>query len=321
MARDDDLEGSLATVVRGCLERLFADAGFDALVPREVLRAGLEDLELGLGQLLADVERASRRGIPLNVAVHDHEAFPYLGRFHGLFHDAYLQELPAELVPLMRRIVRMPTPSWTSELLDALCIVVRSDTARVEERAFARLLMFEGIRVNLFMSAYRTGGRFEGVGGCRRDLDDVAAGVLAKLLARPLQTDDSDMSFAVVVAAAIATLEERVEALREAQRFVEELRAACEQRAQLELLLRQADPVDAAIMRNHFDRAPHQQPIPVARLPLEHPLILGGYNMATLNTRSHRAIKKLKKNRSAIARRPRPITMADLIIELENENA
>jgi hypothetical protein len=312
---------SLGVVVGGHLKRLVHEIGLGSIFPQEVVDAGLDDLELGLGQLLADVERSSRRGLPLNVAVHDHEGYPYLGRFHGFLHDALVNDVPAELLPLMRRVVRMPAPGWTSDMIDALCIVARSTLARSDERALARLLVFEGIRMNLFMVAYRTNGGFEGLGGSRRDLDDVAAAQLAQLMSFPVQHDDDGLTFATVVASAIVHLKQHVDQLWAMQCLVEELRAACEQRARFELLLRQADPIDAALLRNYFDRAHHQQPVPVARLPREHPLILGNQNEASLNTRTHRAIEKIQTNQRALARRPRPVALADLIIEAEASNA
>jgi hypothetical protein len=312
---------SLGVVVREHTKHLFDELGFASVFPIETLDAGLADIELGLGQLLADVERAWRRNIPLSYAVHDHEAFPYLGRFHGLLHDAFVQDVPAELLPLMRQVVQTSTPGWAADLTDALCIVARSTNARSDERSLARLFVFEGLRVNLLMAAYRTNGGFEGLGGCRRDLDEVAAEQLAELLALPLAESDADLPFASLVASALSRLKLHIDALWSTQCLVEDLRTACEDRARLELALRQADPVDAAVLRNYFDRAHHQQPIPVARLPKEHPLILGEHNEASLNTRAHRALEKLQADEQALSRRPRPVTLAALIIEAEASNA
>ena len=70
-----------------------------------------------------------------------------------------------------------------------------------------------------------------------------------------------------------------------------------------------------------FDRAPWHQPIPVSELPKEHPLILDGHSEDSLNQRSSRAIKKVLANQKALTRRPRPVTLADLILEAEVSNA
>ena len=183
--------------------------------------------------------------------------------------------------------------------------------------------VFEGIRVNLTMVAYRPHGHFEGIGGCRRDLDRVADKDLANLLAIPQSVDASTpyRPFTTTVAAAIAHLRDHVDGLRAAQKLIDELRTACEDRARLEMLLRNADPVDATVLRNHFDRADHHQPIPVGRLPLEHPLILDGFSEDALNQRTSRAIKKLEHAPRSIVRRPHPISLADLICEGESPDA
>lgn len=316
-------EQPLALALREHLAQLVGDIGLAELVPRPVLEEGLADLELGIGQLLADVERAARRGVPLREAVRAHDTYPYLCRFHGHFNDALVMNLPEELIPLLRRFVRMPPSAWTGPMMDDLCVIARSPRARPDERALARLMIFEGIKLNLQLTAWRTNGRFEGLGGDSRDLDAIADGELGKLLDIPLAEDalESYRPFQTVVVAAMVRMRKHVDKMWAAQALIEELRLAAQGRADLELLLRDADPVDAAVLRNYFDRAPHHQPIPVAQLPLEHPLVLAGQTENSLNQRASRAIKKLKKNRRAIALRPKPITMADLILEMETTHA
>lgn len=137
------------------------------------------------------------------------------------------------------------------------------------------------------------------------------------MLAMPLNEDDADMTFAVIVADAVHRLRGRAESLWAMQELVEELRLACSARARAEIAFRAADPVDAAVLRHYFDRADHQQPIPRSRLPLEHPVVLHGHDENSLHKRSGRALKKLTAN----CRPPRPTTLADLIVEMEKANA
>lgn len=314
---------SLPAVVRAHLLRLCRDLGFQELFPDKLMEEGFADLELGLGQLLADVERAHRRNVPLGVAVHAHEQYPYLGWFHGSLQDAYRMALPAELIPIMRRMVHAPPPSWVGETLENLCVVARSDRARPEEAALARLLIFEGIRVNLSIAAYRTNGEYEALGGDARELDEIADKQLETLLAIPLAVDATTeyRPFTTTVAAAMVRLRERVDEFWSTQALIAELRELCAQRQRLEMLLRQADPKDAAVLRNHFDRPRQRQPIPVARLPLEHPLILACETEDSLNKRTSRSVEKVLKNHSALACRPRPVTIAQLILEMEMNDA
>jgi hypothetical protein len=268
---------------------------------------------------LADVERARRKGVSLGHAVHAHEQYPYLGRFHGIMHDAFVIELPQELAPIMRRLIRRPPPGWGRELMDQLCVVARATAALPEERAFARLMLFEEIRASLALAAYRTNGGFEGVGGCRRDLDEIAGHELDKLLDTPLALDATApyRPLITTIAAAMARLTEHVERLREVQWVVQDLGDATRARAELEMLLRDTDPVDATILRHRFDRARHQQPIPVARLPLEHPLVLDGHTEASIHKRSSRALKKLKESPSALSCGPKPMTLPELLLHPE----
>src|SRR5690349_15067681 len=188
---DTEIETAFPAVIASYLRHLLEDLGLTAVLPAGELDAALQDIQLGLGQVLADVERAQRRRIPLSQAVRFHADFPYLGRLHGWIQDAFVAAMPSEFVAIMRRLKYMSPPAWTETFLDDLCVVARSTAARPEERALARLLIFEGLRVNLFMASYKTSGQFEGVGGCRRDLDELADEQLMKLLLVPLDIDAS----------------------------------------------------------------------------------------------------------------------------------
>lgn len=316
-------QSHLHKAVRHYLRRLLDEAGLSALVPPAALDEGLTDVELGLGQLLADVERAHRKGQSLGLAVHAHEQYPYLGRFHGMLHDAFVLELPSELAPIMRRLVGRPPPGWLRELMDQLCVVARATAAQPEERAFARLLLFEEVRLGLGLAAYQTNGAFEGVGGCRRDLDEIAGREVDKLLQVPLELDamTAYRPLITTLAAAMVGLAEHVEHLREVHGVVEELCDATHERAELEMLLRSADPVDATILRHWFDRAPQQQPIPVPRLPLEHPLALAGHTEASIYQRRSRALRKLEHSPSALRRQTKPLTLSELLLHPEASDA
>lgn len=275
---------------------------------------------LGLGQLLADVERAARQRVPLGHAVHAHESFPYLGRFHGFLQDAYTMELPPELAPIMGRLVRKPPPRWFGELTEQVCVVARASAAQPEERAFARLMVFEAIRVSLGFATYRSNGGFEGVGGCRRDLDHIASDQLEHLLRVPLAVDAREpyRPLLLTVAAAMSRLTAHAEQLRELQHVVRDLEDATHHRAELEMRLREADPIDAAIVRNRLAAGDHQQPIPLQRLPLEHPALLAGQTKASLQQRSSRAVRKLKtKGPAGLRRAKKPLTLVELLLHPE----
>jgi hypothetical protein len=314
---------AVAVVVREHLVRLLEDLDLSTLVPPAAVDAALTDLELGLGQLLGDVERAQRRGVSLGYAVHAHEDYPYLGRFHGTLHDTFVLELPPELAPIMKRVVRRPPPGWAHELLDQLCIVARAAEARPEERAFARLVIFEALRVGLGFVAYQTDGVFEGIGGSRRDMDTIAAVELERLLQTPLALDATTpyRPLVVTMAAAMVRLTEHLEGLRAVRSVTQELCNAIRDRAELEMLLRHSDPVDATILRHQYDRADHLQPIPVSRLPLEHPLVLAGHTDTSIYKRRSRALEKLEQSPDTLERATKPLTLPELLLHLEDSDA
>src|SRR5262249_11144378 len=159
-----------------------------------------------------------------------------------------------------------PPSAWMVDTHDCLSIIARSSAARASERALATLMLFEGIRTNLSMSAYRMNGGWEGVGGCNRDLDALAWNRTVNVLAMPLRPDEDEMTFGVIVADAMSRLHELTMAMWDAQKLVEELARECETRARVEMVLRAVDPIDATILRNALDRAQHQQAIPGSRL-------------------------------------------------------
>lgn len=313
---------AITATVRRNLLRVFHDTGLNEVLDDDLIEAGLEDLELGLGQVLADVEKANRRGVRLSTAVHTHEQFPYLARVHGLLADSLVGEVPDELLPWVRKAVRLPPPADATELRNALCVVARSNSAQVAERALARFALFEGIRVNLFVAAWRTEGSFEGLGGCARDLDDIADEQLEALLRIPLAEDADEpyRPFETVVVAALERLVEFTDVLFAAQAEIDELRNACANAARLERLLRQTDPRDAAVLRNKFSRAVHRQRIPAARLPLEHPLLLGGYHEDAIHQRTSRATKMLAETASKAIKAPSRVLLADVLVEMMEAN-
>jgi hypothetical protein len=227
-----------------------------------------------------------------------------------MLHDALVLELPPELASIMRR----PPPGWAEELLDQLCTVARAAEARPDERAFAPVMLFETIRIGLGLAAYQTNGAFEGFGGSRRDLDRIAAKELERLLQVPLALDaaTSYRPLVVTMAAAMVRLTEHLEGFRAVQSVTQELCDAIRDRAELEMLLRKSDPVDATILRHQYDRADHLQPIPVSRLPLEHPLVLAGHTDASIYQRGSRARKMLEQSPDILGCTPTRVTLPEL---------
>ena len=73
----------------------------------EVLKAGVQELVKGALPLAAELVMLDSQGRDLADAVNDPENAPYVSRVHGFIKDLLTLEVPAELLPWARRIVRM----------------------------------------------------------------------------------------------------------------------------------------------------------------------------------------------------------------------
>lgn len=321
-------EESVVSVVREHAERLMAESPFCGLLSPEQWQRELDALELMLARLLMDLLLADNQGVPLSEAVYQHDAFPHLGRVHGSLMDMWCLAVPEELQPIVRAGLTAQPPAWVSEVRTATCVVAASPQANPAERALAKFTVFEGVVLNLMIAARRTNGHFEGVGCGRRDIERRAEVAMCELLAAPPGLGDGTVRpFEVTVVAAMEDLERyarklwktQVKDARDAGRAIEDVEAVFEMRRRLELELRHAEPIDAAVMR-HALTPPHLPKAPVAHLPKQHPLILDGMTPNALDQRVSRATDRLTSRRGGLARRGQK-TLLDLIDDVEASNA
>ena len=162
-------------------------------------------------------------------------------------------------------------------------------------------------------------------GDAQRSADAYAAirRELDRLLQVPL-AEDAMQSFRpllVTMRAAMEDLASQLEGMRAVQSVTQELRQAIEDRAELERLLRDADPIDATILRHQFSGDNRHEAVPAGRLPLEHPLVLADQTEASIYQRASRAYKRLKASRKTFRARPKAITLFDLLLASEGTHA
>ena len=319
---------SVVSVVRKHAEQLLDESPFYELLSPEQWRHELDALEMMIARLVMDLLLAEKQGVPLSEAVYQHDLFPHLGRVHGSFMDMWFMAVPKELQPIVRAALAAPPPGWASEFRTSTCVVAASPRATPAERVLAKFSLFEGVVLNLIVAAWRTNGHFEGSGCGRRDIERRAEVAMRELLAAPPGLGDSKVRpFEVTVVAAMEDLERyarrlwraQVKDARDAGRAIEEIEELFEYRRQLELELRRAEPIDAAVIR-HSLTPPHLPKAPVAHLAKQHPLILEGMTPNALEQRLSRATDRLTNRRAGLARRGQK-TLLDMIDEAESPNA
>lgn len=314
---------SIIAAVRRHAERLLLDSPAYGLLPPEVWQRDLDALEVMVARLMMDILLAEKQGVPLSEAVYQHDLFPHLGRAHGTFMDLWAMAVPEELQPLVRAALSAPPPAWQDEARTTICVIAASPKATPAERVFAKFLLFEGLVLNLVIAARRTNGTLEGIGCGRRDIERQAEATVLELLAAPPGLGDGEVRpYEVTVVAAMERLERYARRLWKAQhadRTADEIATLFDHRRRMELELRHAEPIDAAVMR-HALTPPHLPKAAVAHLPKQHPLILDGMRPNAIDQRVSRATDRLRNRRGGLARRNQK-TLLDLIDDLEVENA
>lgn len=314
---------SIVAVARRHAERLLNESPVYGLLPPEEWQRQLEALELMVARLLMDILLAEKQGVALSEAVYQHELFPHLGRVHGSLMDLWAMAVPEELQPLVRAALSAPPPAWRDEARTTICVIAASPKATPAERVLAKFMLFEGVVLNLVVSARRTNGTLEGIGCGRRDIERQAEETVLELVAAPPGLGDGAVRpYELTVVAAMERLERYARRLwkaRHADRTVDEITTLFDRRRDIELGLRHAEPIDAAVVR-HALTPPHLPKAPVAHLPKQHPLILAGMTPNALDQRLSRAIRDLTKNRRGLARRGQK-TLLDLIDDVEASNA
>lgn len=275
-------------------------AGGGVAAPLDVV-----ELQTELDVLADEALRARRQGLSLLTAVRD-PRFPALQSFHQGLRDALFLEIPEELEPWARLAANgVGNPPLQHMLVD-FARGGDDDRRSALQAALAELLVFEAIRLRLFVTAFR-GEEFEVVGGEESDVDAIAYTEVATLLHHPELADPEVRPLTVLLASASVSL------ARDAQSRAEELRDTGEDtreelrmRARLRAALRELRLPEAVLLENALAALLGEERRELTELQAERPVALDGMTRQAMDQRVSRGRRALAHPRSTWPRRRRP---------------
>lgn len=275
-------------------------AGGGVAAPLDVV-----ELQSELDVLADEALRARRQGLSLLAAVRD-PRFPALQGFHQGLRDALFLEIPEELEPWARLAANgVGNPPLQHMLVD-FARGGDDDRRSALQAALAELLVFEAIRLRLFVTAFR-GEEFEVVGGEESDVDAIAYTEVATLLHHPELADPDVRPLTVLLASASVSL------ARDAQSRAEELRDTGEDtreelrmRARLRAALRELRLPEAVLLENALAALLGEERRELTELQAERPVALDGMTRQAMDQRVSRGRRALAHPRSTWPRRRRP---------------
>jgi hypothetical protein len=280
-------------------------------------------LELDLGEIGRQALQARREDLGLADAVH-HARFPALGAFHQSLRDALLLELPPDLQPNSNsnsnsnsksRAAHPGDPGHDDELWTALLDAaqrVQEGSESTLESALAQLLLFEGLRLRLLVSAWDH-GEYEALGGEENDVDRIAWDELMTLSREPRLRDPEVRPMEVLFAAAALALVRDASERSEALRWVgEELREELKMRAKIRESLREFRLAESVLLENALSGMLGGERLELTDLQTHHPLALGGLSRQAMDQRVSRGRRALKGPPDKRPTRKRP-ALYDLV--------
>jgi hypothetical protein len=276
------------------------------------LREGIDQICAQLLRIGLDAFHARQSGVPFHLAAEDGENYPYLRRFHLGATDFLQMSLPQELVPWFERLLRNPIPPIAEELQNSLARLAICPTTPVAERACIEFLLFQGIRLNLVVTAWREQLTFASAGICMAHVDRTADQELNWVLQHVDQLGPDDRLLHVAIAQGMWSITSFV------QELVDELRTVANDvaktlrlRAVFEAYLKNLDLTDAVLIRNRFAPEIGEQRVPLEALRAERPLALSEMGRAAMDQRVKRLVDSIKAGRE-IPERQRP-ALIDII--------
>lgn len=276
----------------------FPAAG-DASSPLDV-----RELQGELDRLADEALRAREAGLSLLRAVRD-PRFPTLQGFHQGLRDALFLEIPEELEPWAQLATGGAAGSLQNMLVD-FARGPEDDRLSALQGALAELLVFEAVRLRLYVTALRS-DEFEVLGGEESDLDAIAHNEVAALLHHPELGGPDVRPLTVLLASASVALardaEERAEELRDTG---EDTREELRMRARLRSALRELRLPEAVLLENALAALLGEERRELTELQAERPVALGGMTRQAMDQRVSRGRRALAHPRSTWPRRRRP---------------
>jgi hypothetical protein len=272
----------------------------DATSPFDV-----RELQTELDRLADEALRARQDGLSLLRAVRD-PRFPALQGFHQGLRDALFLEIPEELEPWAQLASGGPGNNPLQHILVGFARASEDDRRGAMQAALAELLVFEAVRLRLFVTAFRS-DEFEVLGGEESDIDAIAHAEVAALLHRPELADPDVRPLTVLLASASVALardaEERAEELRDTG---EDTREELRMRARLRAALRELRLPEAVLLENALAALLGEERRELTDLQAERPVALDGMTRQAMDQRVSRGRRALARPRSTWPRRRRP---------------
>lgn len=293
-----------ALALRDPLRDFIQHLGLAEVVPFEDMDHGLAHLEVELQRLALDAHAAIAQGIPFADATLDFENYPHLARAHAALDDILTLSLPPELETWVRKLLGTPEPPTFEGMRTAL-VATAADPSRPLQKALARFLLFEGVRLQLVVMVKWFPKETIGVGVGLGALSRIAEDRIQVWLAAEDPVPADTRPFHILVAAALHAFDEHVGELRSSlaslkNDFIEALR----RQADIETFLNEMDATDALLFRNELAPELGEQKLTVDHLQRRHIIVMGSVSRNALDQRFRRArsrgVERLRRQRVAL---------------------
>jgi hypothetical protein len=291
--------------------------GVGEFLPREALERGLLQMQATLARVAVEALDAEAQRRSLAEAAEDDVGYPTLHRLHVGVRDILTMSLPEGLRAWAEQVLAMPEWAFGDDLQRGLGRLAADADASPALRALARVLLYQAVRVNLLVAEHLSGTSIAAVGAQPADVDRIAEGEVAHWIREAERIPGDVRPLEVLVAAALAHLEEHVAELGAVlARLDDDLATAFRLRAELELKLRDMEAADAVLIRNAFAPALDEQRVEVERLREHHRLVLGERSRDALDQQVSRLRGKMKRGEWP---HRRDAALIDLIADSEDQ--
>lgn len=286
----------------------------------EGLNAGLTQCRAEFIRIGTDAHLAETRGIDLSEACTDHDNYPHLAEFHYFVEDVVQLSLPPVLAGWAKRVISRGEPPFFEELRRALVRLAATDPNPIQ-RALWRVLVLEGVRLNLLVMKRLGRGEFESVGVRDEDPTVIAEREMTIWLESHEIHDPAVRPLRVMVEAAARGLLDHAAELRDSlSKIGEDFLTTYRLRAKLESKLVDAEASDAVLVRNAVAGSTGDRHFTVERLKERHKVLLGDKSRNTLDKQASRIMQKLERDPTAWPRR-KGESLLDIVEDaLDDEN-
>lgn len=273
-------------------------------IPEAAQQALVNEMHAKLLRIGLDALAATQSGISFEQAAEDRENFPFLRRFHLGVTDILHVTIPQELLHVFEKLLAAPPIATVT--LESFARAALDKNAAPAEAALLRFLLFEALRLNLVVAAWRNESEFVGAGARLKDIDAIAEKELDWLVKNAEALGPDDRPIQTLVAMGMESLLRHVSELKTTLLGI---KAEVDEQPRMEVLqakyeayLRSMNLTDATLLGNRHAAMFDEQRIPVELLQADHPLALEGMSRAAMDQRVKRLADSVEAGHGAIER-------------------